>query len=197
MQVHNVQSNNYTSYNSLNFGKLNLTEPGEKLIKSLPEGAEILQKIDIWKNELAETKFFDLEIDELCKRLFITIKSKYSDWMSCEAPLKVSEAYDDEPKGKKFSAYGTDLLDCGDWVTYPLKFATNKDAETAYYTLKRHHNHFPINNVAWAVDSVKILEKAFENMYPKMAAVSHSTEEMIPKTPFIQRLKNAWQALKG
>ena len=193
MQVHNIQSNSCTSYNPSNFRALKLTQPGEKLIKSYSEGSEILQKIDIWKNELAETKYFDLEIDELCKRLFITIKSKCSDWKSCEAPLKVC----DEPKGKELLAYGTDLLDCGDWVTYPLTFATNKDAKIAYNTLKGHHNHFPINEVAWAVDSVKILEKACENMYPEMAVVSDSTKETTNKIPFKQRLKNAWLALKG
>ena len=193
MQVHNIQSNNYTSYNSPNFGKLILTQSGETLIKSYSEGAEILQKIDMWKKELAETKFFDLEIDELCERLFISIKSISSPWQCCEAPLKVYN----QPKGKKFVAYGTDLLDCGDWVSYPLKFATNEDANAAYNILKGHHNHFPLNEVNWAVDSVKILEKAYDNMFHKHPKASDSATKKAAKIPLGKRLKNAWLALKG
>ena len=191
MQVHTIQSNNYTSYNSPNFGKLYLTEPAEKLIKSWEGAAEKLQKIDIWKNELAETKNFDLEIDELCKRLFITIKSKNSDWQSCEAPLRV----DNEPKNKKLLVYGIDLLDCGDWVTYSLKCTSDVDAKEAYNILKAYQDDpsiSTINKIAWAVDSVKVLEKG-TTAKSKTVINSKGSE----KLPFIKRLKNAWLVLTG
>ena len=198
MQVQTIQSNNY---NAPNFGALQITKEGRKLIKSWSGRANVWRHINTWKKELAATKYFDLQFDGLCKNLFPIIKSKNPYYTyNCEAPLRVS----DEPKGKHLWVAGTDLIDCGDWVGYPLKFKTKEDAENAYNTLKKHqhgNSMTTIEKMQWTVDSVKILEQAFENMYGikifKNWGPSTASETKNTKLPFMQRLKNAWQALKG
>ena len=198
MQVQTIQSNNY---NAPNFGTLQVTKEGRKLIKSWSGRANVWRHINMWKKELADTKYFDLQFDGLCKNLFPIIKSKNPyDTCNCEAPLRVY----DEPEGKKLYVSGTDLIDCGDWVGYSLKFKTEKDAMNAYHTLKKYMHGYSmatIEKMQWTVDSVKILEQAFENMYGtksfKNKGASSASETKNTKLPFLQRLKNAWQALKG
>ena len=198
MQVQTIQSNNY---NAPNFGALQVTKEGRKLIKSWSGRANVWRHINMWKKELAATKYFDLQFDGLCKNLFPIIKSKNTyDSSNCEAPLRVYN----EPKGKNLYVSGIDLIDPGDWVGYPLKFKTKEDAENAYNTLKKymHDSSMPtVEKMQWIVDSVKILEQAFENMYGtkifKKEVPSFSSETKPAKLPFPERLKKAWQALKG
>lgn len=191
MQVQKVQSNNYKNCNLPKFGALNITERGQKLLNiwgsSYPE---ILPKFDIWKKGLANTKNFDLEIDELHKDLWLKIFSKNHDYPSCEGPLRVHE----RAKRGKLWVYGTDLIDCGDFVSYSLKFAAKNDADVAYDTLKGYQNRKEVygslnlpEKIQYAVDSVKILEQAS----------NHKSTPNVDKLPFRQRLKNAWAALKG
>ena len=210
MQVHNIQSNNYTSYNSPKFGALNVTKAGEKMINSWYGKDAVWQKINIWKEELAKTKYFDLEIDELCNGMWLQINDKDGGHWNCEAPLRV----EDKPKGKNLCVFGTDLIDCGDWVTYPLEFASVKEAENAYNTLKKYqhdHSRPTLEEIEWAVDSVKILERGTDVYMTRTvaaepaSAIEDKTESKVTETadkadtkiPFRQRLRNAWLALKG
>lgn len=169
MHVHSIQSDNYKSYNSPKFGELNVTEAGTKMINSWYGSEAVWQKINTWKKELVNTERFNLTIDELCNGLFMLIEDKTSNYRSCEAPLRVC----DEPQGKEFWAFGTDLIDCGDWVSYPLEFKSCQEAEEAYTTLKKYqHGHSmpTIKKIEWAVNSLKILEKG--TGYPTSSEVA-------------------------
>lgn len=205
MQVHNIQlSNCNNSYSASTFKALNVTDAGYKMIKSWHGGgADVLRKIDLWKEQLANTKNFDLIIGAICNDLFMEIERKKPNLLNCEAPLRVY----DVPTGRKMLAYGTDLIDCGDWVTYPLSFASDEEAIVAYQTLKKYQddpNIYTINKIAWAVDSVEILEKGVEdssNNPQEVVLRNHEAPESkaakSQKLPFFKRLKNAWLALKG
>ena len=208
MQVQNINSNNYRNSYSPNFGLMNVTEKGQKLLnKWWGQAPEKMDKINGWKKDLLKTDNFDLNFEELCKDMFLIIESKNPDWPSCEAPLRVYNF----PKGRRLDVFGTDLIDCGDFVSYPLEFGTNQDAVEAYNTLKSYQKEgaiYTIDKVKWAVDSVKILEKAFKYMEnpkveknvaetSKAAEIATPIETKADKVPFLERLKNAWLALKG
>lgn len=199
MQVQNINSSNYKNHYSPNFGVLKVSGRVEKLTKG-------------FEKELADTKYFDLEIGELSSKLwmFILKKEQNPKYHSCEAPLYVFK----EPKDNKLDVFGTDICDCQDNVWYPLEFATKEDAQAAFKTLNTYKNREkalgdlpPFEQVHWAVDSVKFLEKAFKYMEnPKVETVVDETpkvteiaspSEAKAKLPFTQRLKNAWLALKG
>ena len=213
MQVQSISSNNYNNHYSPNFGIMTITKKGQQLLDNLWGNApEYMNKIEGLKKGLANTKYFDLEVDELGDKfwMFILKKEKNPEYRSCEAPLYVFK----EPKKNKLDVFGTDILDCGDNVWYPLEFATDKDAQAAFNTLNTFKNTEkglgdlpPIMQIKWAVDSVKILEKALKYMEnpkvekvvtetPNAAEIATSIETKV-KLPFKQRLKNAWLALKG
>lgn len=163
MHIHNVQSNNYKSYNSPTFGILKISESAQKWINSRWADSVESQKINAWQKELAETRQFDLVIhsNEIFNKLWMSIEGKSSSWLGedCRAPLHVIE----EPVDNRLFVYGEDILFSYEEPTdYSLKFNTNKEAVSAYNTLKKYQDSKPVNiidEIAWAVDSVKILEQ--------------------------------------
>ena len=162
MQVQIIQSNNYQHYGSPAFGTLKVSEGAQKLI-NLKQNSAVSQMIDTWKKELDCTKHWDLNILECCNKLWMAIESKnnYSK-SACEAPLMVHA----EPENKIFYVKGRCIGGEG-YVWYRPEFPSHKDAENAYNTLKKYQDMQDIdtiNKIAWAGNSVKIMEQAYENM---------------------------------
>lgn len=204
MQVHNIQSNNYNLQNSPNFGELKISESGMKFLKSNIKNPEKFTYIETLKQKLANTKYFDLVIDKYGNDLYAHINSKNSIIKyGCEHGLHAHKILEDNA----LHVYGTDQLDVGDWVSYKLNFNSNHDAITAYNKLNEYSSGCNyeewdeaeiINELDWAVYSTELLEneaKNRDNQSTHFAAVSKSETET--KEPFLQRLKKAWQALKG
>ncbi len=210
MQVIRTQSNNYN--NQPNFKALIVTEKGAKAL-SKAFNPKQLEQITKWGKELKNTKHFDLEIDAVVNDLFYTFNHKTNSRLSSEAPLHPVSI-----KENALNACGVDLLDCGDWFYYNnLKFPTEQDACKAYATLSLYkktctpyfHNVF--KRLEWAVESTKILDKSFEYMkqnpfvlmgynkhsFLKPQSVTEQFKQTTEKPSILQRLKNAWQALKG
>lgn len=117
--------------------------------------------------------------------------------MNSEAPLHPVNTTNNQ-----LFAYGIDLIDCGDTFSYNnLKFPTSKEAADASSILESHqkactpYQRNDFKRLHWAVDSLKILDKAYTNKnIEKTNETPNATKNI--KTSFIQRLKNAWQALK-
>ena len=196
MQVQIIQSNNYQHYGSPAFGTLKVSENAQKMINSRYDSS-VSQMIGTWKKELDSTKHWNLNIFEICDQLWMAIESKNSYSKSdCEAPLSVSV----KPESNTFYVYGR-CIGGGGYVWYRPEFPSHKDAENAYNTLKKYQDMQDtdkdidtVDKIAWAVDSVKILEQAYENMInPK----KENPESEIKKLPLSIRIKNAFQALKG
>lgn len=218
MQVNRVQSNNYN--NQPSFKKLIVTEKGAKALRKAfsPEQLEQVAKLG---KELENTKHFDLRINAICDDLFYAFKHKTNPHLDSEAPLHPCTL-----NGNRLDAYGIDLLDCGDIFSYRnLRFSTAKEAKKAYSKLSEHlEKCYPFPNtinsfdkLKWAVDSTKILDSAAEYtgsdyiVYDSLSSsvvrkskpiqVTETTQEVKSTKPIkpsiMQRIKNAWQALKG
>jgi hypothetical protein len=121
---------------------------------------------------------------------------------------------EDEPKNNSFWAFGTDLIDPGDWVSYPLEFDSSEEAENAYATLRKHQHDGSMPTLElleWAVESVKILDQGLDSYMTRAKAaeaanttkdtaaskVTEITDTTNTKLPFGQRLKKAWFVLTG
>ena len=221
MQVQNINSNNYNkNYNSPNFGVMRVSDLTNTWLKVHYNNApEKLAKLDIWKKELANTEFFNLDVEDACKDLWMIITNiknrlvigkEIKTYRNCEAPLYVFRG----PEGCKLDVYGCDICDTQDSVWYGLEFASPQEAQNAYTKLNgyKENEKFlgpldPLEQIQWAVDSVKILEQAFAYMtnqkIVKATAETPKAEDIVSesskveKLPFRQRLKNAWLALKG
>lgn len=204
MQVHNIQSNNYTRYNSPKFGALYLPTTRQTLLDIYHLSEESLRKIDIWKNELKATKNFDLYMHEGFNELWMAISSNNYFYPDCKAPLYVF----DEPENNALSAYGIDIFDCDDAdisncdnrIWYPLKFSSHEDAINAYNTLKKYQDNKDTctidDEIAWAVDSVKILEKGTEHMTKHdVTKVQDKPEIKSTELTLWQRFKNVLSGL--
>lgn len=211
MQVQNINSNNYKCYNSPNFGVMRVSDFTNTWLKSRYSNApEKLAKLDIWEKELANTNFFNLSVEDAGRYLWMGIMSKNPKVRrNSEAPLYVFR----EPKGCKLDVYGTNICDTQDSIWYGLEFVSEEQAQNAYNKLKGYKENekklglAPLEQIEWAVDSVKILEQAFEHMTnPKIEKATVETPKVekivsespkVEKSPFRQRLKNAWAVLKG
>ncbi len=212
MQVNRIQSYNYS--NQPNFKALILTKNGTKVLRRV-FSKEQLEQVAKVRKDLGNTKHFDLEIDAIGNELFYEFKHKTNHFLNSEAPLHPRTL-----NGNKLGAYGISLLDCGEIYTYEnLRFPTTKEAEEAYSKLSEHaeksrHISCAVNsfdNFKWAVDSTKILDRAAE--YTGSDAIIYgSSPSSVVKQPkpilptetakaskpsITQRIKNAWQALKG
>lgn len=214
MQINKVQSNNYG--NQPNFGMLKITERGAKaLCKAFnPEQLEQIGKLG---KELENTKHFDLEVSSIMDDLFYKFVHKTNNNLDSEAPLHPVSI-----NGKTLKAFGVDLLDCGDTFTYNnLEFPSAQEAGKAYAELSTFEkNCTPILNnrnlferLEWAVKSTKILDRVSEHIgsdnirigyHPTMPTIREpkpaqiAAETTKPAKPSLtQRLKNAWEALKG
>lgn len=216
MRVNQVQTNCYN--NRPNFRKLEITEEGATFLKTNLTPSE-MEQVTKWGRELEDTRFFDLEIDTTMGREFLKLRSKITPQFDSEGPLFASR----DCKGNKFNTYGRDLLDCGDWFSYDLEFPTEQEAQKAYDKLLHFESKCTpytagsiMDKIEWAVESTKILEKASEyagaksirwrtempqstTIISKKPAVTQEPEitKGPAKSSFTQRLKNAWQALKG
>jgi len=168
MQVQNINSSNYKNHYSPNFGTMNVTKKGQKLLNKWWQhrAPKNLLKIEEWKKELADTKYFDLEIGEINGYLSMLIHQKDSFCISSNDPLRVfSTLLDNKPVGNKLTVFGHDSG--SKLLSYQLEFASEKEAENAFNILKKYEegkSAYSIDMIAWAVDSVKIWEKAFEHM---------------------------------
>lgn len=217
MQVNRIQSNNYN--NQPNFGVLRITETGAKALRKA-FNPEQIEQITKWGKDLESTKHFDLEISAVIDDLFYTFRHKTNPRLSSEAPL-----FPVSVDRNILNARGVDLIDCGDKFYYNnLQFPTAQEAGEAYSKLVAHESTctpYPrkinsFDRLTWAVDSTKILDRATEHTgggairvgyYPtspiireqKTVQAVQTVEETTKssKPPFMQRLKNAWQALKG
>ena len=196
MQVQTIQSNDYKRYNSPNFGELKVTEGAQKIINSWQKDS-ISKAIDTWTKELNNTKHWNLNILENCGKLWMALESKNNYSKSdCEAPLSVSA----KPESNTFYVYGR-CIGGGGYVWYRPEFPSHKDAENAYNTLKKYQDMQDtdkdidtVDKIAWAIDSVKFMEMAYENM---INSKKENPESEIKKLPLSIRIKNAFQALKG
>lgn len=212
MLVNRIQSNKYN--NQPNFKALIITKRGANALQKAfnPEQLEQVAKLG---KELENTKHFDLKISAICGDLFYAFKHKTNPRLDSEAPLHPGAL-----NGNRLYAYGIDLLDCGDIFSYRnLKFPTAQEAGEAYSKLSEHEEKcYPFSEainsfdkLKWAVDSTKILDKATEytgsdaivygsvpSSVVKQSKQIQPTETTKPAKPsIIQRIKNAWQALKG
>ncbi len=213
MQVNRIQSINQ-SQQSTNFKALKITEKGAKALKKAFDSKQ-LEEVAKLGDELKNTKHFDLNISAIGDDLFYKFKHKTNPRLDSEAPLHPRSL-----KGNKLGAYGIDLLDCGDIYIYGnLRFPTAKEAGEAYSKLSEHAEKcypFPyatnsFDKLKWAVDSTKILDRATEytgsdaivygagpsSVVKQSKQIQPTKTVKVSKPSITQRIKNAWQALKG
>ncbi len=208
MQVNRIQNNNYNSQPK--FGSLKITKDGVKALRKA-FNPEQLKQVTQWGRELQSSKHFDLEIGAVCDELIYKFKHKASHRFDSEAPLHPASV-----KGNKLCACGVDLLDCGDWFYYDLKFPTGQEAGKAYSILSKHeqictpYQRNSFDRLKWAVDSTKVLNQAAEHTkelrvdahmstpVSKNSMTVQTTEVANHTKPsLVQRVKKAWQVLKG
>ena len=183
MRVQQINNQDYQP----SFEKLKITQTARKLM-SEKFNAQQLEQIKIWEKELGNTNHYDLRISGVVDRFVLMLDHKPTINGSFEGPLHAEDV-----AGKKLNVWGTDILDCGDFVGFKLKFPSKKEAREAFDVLKNHEKskYDNFNRIAWAVDSTKIINKALDNSGNKTNVLDTIKK---PIKSFWTRLKKAYNA---
>lgn len=200
MQVNRVQSNN----NQPNFKALKFTEGTKSLLKTL-SGEELLQIKQLQK-EVANTKHWDFEVKGHATRDYFWGEFINKDKSYYGAVLDGNL----HPWKREDNIVTMKSYDCEDDYYDKFRFPSAGRAEQVQSTLvnaERLSN--PFEQIKQFVKTLKVLEESTAFMLVENASkvaskagidvVSTKVAENIQpeKLLFTQRLKNAWQALKG
>lgn len=203
MQVNRIQSNNYG--NQPNFGMLKFDKSAIPILKTLT--ADELTQVVKLKKEAAKTKRWNLTISSVSDRKFY---AKYKDSRGLEPEHHVSL---DSYRLNNDTVY-VHSYTCDENVHDKLRFPTAERASEVYDSMRtEYYKLSPIEQIKKFVNTLRYLDESYEYMAKnpitqKAEQVNSSkvvatvgtkpiVQKISKKLSIIQRIKNAWQALKG
>lgn len=205
MQVNRTQSNNYG--NQPNFGMLNFDKSAIPVLKNL--SVKELKEVRNLKKEAAKTKRWNLTISSVSDGMFY---AKYKDVRGLKPEHHVSL---DSYRLSNDTVY-VHSYTCDENVPDKLRFPTAERAREVYnFMHTEYYKLSPFGQIKKFVDTLRYLDESYEYMaknpiIQKVEQVNTSkvantvvTKPTVQKTvitnkpSLTQRIKNAWQALKG
>lgn len=205
MQVNRIPSNNYS--NQPNFGMLKFDKSATPLLKKL--SAKELKEVRKLEMKAAKTKRWNLTISSIRNGSFYAI---FDDSYNLKFTHCGSlESYKLNKNKVHVHSYSQD-----DDILDTLRFPTAKRARKVYNSMYgEYYNLSPFEQIKKFVNALKYLDESYEYM-AKNPIIKKAEQVNVPKTTtavvtkpavqetvsnkklsITQRIKNAWQALKG